>query len=105
MLAGLLLNLPAAGRKRTGWFYRWREPPEVIAKDIKRAKKAGVKEVQAAIDSLLMAPVVFEAVFEPAIDLVKDTTARELMKDQEDVIMVLTAYFKLKQSGAENSCS
>ena len=73
----------------TSWNPNWAKD---YGPDVDRAKKAEEFEVRAAIKTLTGKAV--DEYFEEAVEIVKTTSlASELMKDQGDLVIVMTAYY------------
>ena len=76
----------------TSWNPNWATD---YGPDVDKAKKAPKKEVQAAIKTLKSKPV--DKHFEEAVEIAKRSLASDLMKDEQDLITVMTAYYAHKR--------
>lgn len=99
MLGALLCNLPqpvhTSGPLRG--FGTWnRDWAQDYGPDVDKAKKAKLDEVQTAIDALSNATL--PEYFEEAQSVVeRKPMAYELMKAQDDLVSVMTAYYQFKR--------
>jgi|TARA_R110000782_G_scaffold1689_2_gene6550 hypothetical protein len=80
-------NVPTSSG--TSWNSNWAKE---YGPDVDKAKKAPKKEVQKAIKALTSKKV--DAYFEEAVDIAKSKSlAAELMKNEPELITVMTAYY------------
>ena len=76
----------------TSWNPNWATD---YGPDVDKAKKAPKKEVQAAIKTLKSKPV--DKHFEEAVEIAKRSLASDLMKDEQELVTVMTAYYAHKR--------
>jgi len=73
----------------TSWNPNWAKD---YGPDVDKAKKAPKKEVQKAIKTLKSEPV--NKYFEEAVEIaIKRSLASDLMKDEKELVTVMTAYY------------
>ena len=77
----------------TSWNPNWAKE---YGPDVDKAKKAPRKEVQAAIKTLKKSKAV-DKHFEEAVEIAKRSLASDLMKDEQELITVMTAYYAHKR--------
>jgi hypothetical protein len=102
MLGAILCNLPyfwnsgpfhgqPPGRAAhgTGWNKNWATE---YGPDVDKARKARPDDVQEAIKAL-SSEVSLPPLFDDAVDVAKRSLAADLMRDDESLVIVMTAYY------------